>query len=72
MKVKIATIYNDICNIKMSVNWNDETKLITYCNLQTGEEWDSDETADTLQDAIDDTYLRYCYGWGLVLEEIEY
>lgn len=68
--MKIATIYNDIEDIKMAVLWDEETGEITYRNEDTGEEWSSDEIADTLQEAIDDTYARYCYGWDLKFEEL--
>lgn len=67
--MKIATIYNDADDIRMSIYWNETTGLITYKNVETGEEWDADETSETLQEAIEDTYARYCTGWDLEIEE---
>lgn len=68
--MKIASIYNDIEDISMDVIWDPESKQISYRNTETGEEYSSDETAETLDEAIDDTYARYCYGWDLVFEEV--
>lgn len=67
--MKIATIYNDADDIRMSIYWNETTGLITYKNVETDEEWSADETAETLQEAIEDTYARYSTGWDLEIEE---
>ena len=68
--MKIANIYNDFEDIRMDVMWDLKSKEITYLNCETGEEWSSGETADTIEQAIDDTYARYCYGWDLKFEEL--
>lgn len=67
--MKIATIYNEIEDVHMDVMWDQETCNITYRNADTGEEWNSGESANTLQEAIDDTYGRYSIGWNLEIEE---
>ena len=66
--MKIATIYNDAEAVCMSVNWNAESGLITYKDVETEREWDSGEFAETLEKALEDTYDRYKYGWDLVFE----
>ena len=68
--MKIASIYNDIKDIRMDVIWEPESKQISYRNIENGEECSSGESAETLNEAIDNTYARYCYGWDLVFEEV--
>ena len=68
--MKIASIYNDVEDIHMDIMWDDESKQITYRNTETGEEWSSDESAETIQEAIDDTYARYSNGWDLEIMDI--
>lgn len=68
--MKIASIYNNAEDIRMNIMWNPETKEITYRNIETDEEWSSDESADTLEEAINDTYARYYIGWDLEFEEV--
>lgn len=67
--MKIASIYNDVEDVRMDIMWDEETKQITYRNTDTGEELSADESADTLQKAIDDTYSRYRYSWDLEFVE---
>lgn len=69
-RIKIANIYNDFEDIEIDIFWDEDSKEIIYQNADTEEEWDAGETADTLNDAIDDTYDRYRYGWGLEINEI--
>ena len=65
----IATIYNDAEDVRLGVYWDPESTLITYLNLETREEMCSDEHAETIDAAIDDTYSRYAYGWDLQFVE---
>lgn len=67
--MKIATIYNNEIDCTISVMWDADSKKITY-QLEDGTIEDADETAETLQEAIDDTYARYYSGWDLEFEEI--
>lgn len=68
--MKIATIYNDEEHLNIEVHWDPKTGKITYY-VEDGRVEDADETADTLQEAVDDTYDRYRYGWHLEFEELE-
>lgn len=67
--MKIATIYNDEERLNIEVHWDSETGKITY-HIEDGRVEDAGETADTLQEAVDDTYDRYRYGWYLEFEEL--
>lgn len=64
--MKIAKIYN---GQEISVLWDEDSKKITY-QLEDGTVEDADETADTIEEAIDDTYARYSIGWDLEFEEM--
>lgn len=65
MKKIIATIYNDVTDSNINIIWDSEDHEITYRDIDSGEEWSADETAETLEKAIDDTYCRYNNGWDL-------
>lgn len=60
----IATIYNDLEAILIEVLWDAESGAITYRDT-SGCEWSADESADTLEKAMSDTFDRYSTGWDL-------
>lgn len=69
--MKIATIYNDSVDMLIDVLYNPDSKEISYC-LPSGEIENNNEYADSLENAISDTYARYYLGWGLeFVENIE-
>lgn len=66
--MKIATIYNDSVDMLIDVLYNPDSKEISYC-LPSGEIENNNEHADSLEDAISDTYKRYYFGWSLEFVE---
>ena len=61
----IATIYNDFENKLIEVLWDVESGEITYRDTTSGAELSAGESADTLEQAMSDTYDRYGRGWDL-------
>lgn len=64
--MKIARIYNEQA---IAVLWDPDSKKILY-QLEDGTIEDADEVADSIEEAVDDTYARYSIGWDLEFEEM--
>lgn len=62
--IAFATIRGEF-NELLRVLWDPDDGAIWYEDAETLERWTADESADSLENAWDDTYLRYQYGWDL-------